>query len=220
MNIKYKFLNSFQLKLIALATMFIDHLAVIFFEDITFLRIVGRISFVIFSFLLVEGFIHTRNLKKYMAKMGIWAILSEVPYDLAINGSLWDWKSQNIFFTLFCGLLALWIIKSQIDNILKILNIIMIALIATALHFDYYYLGVVQIVLFYVFRKSEIIRTASITVLNCIGFGKLSVQSFSFLGLLTLLFYNGERGRKTGDIFYSFYAIHLLIFAFIKHYLL
>lgn len=219
MNPKYKILNAYHLKIIAFSTMFIDHFGAVFLPDFSPFRIIGRISFVLFSFLLVEGFIHTSNIRKYLAKMGIWALISEVPYDLAINGSFFDLKSQNIFFTLFFGLLTLCILRTQIDLFIKIILVLCISTIATFCAFDYYFLGIIQIVLLYIFRKSDLWRTISVSILNLVGLLKISVQAYGFLGTIPILFYNGQQGKKTGTLLYSFYAIHLLIFGVIKYYL-
>ena len=137
------------LKLIAIVTMFIDHVGAALFEhylykilvpnggeyckamicakapwlwmewmgdeklvlniDMT-LRGIGRIAFPIFCFLLVEGFMHTRNLKKYLIRLGLFALISDVPFDLAFFGEI-GFSHQNVFFTLFIAVLALWSIE-------------------------------------------------------------------------------------------------------------
>lgn len=136
------------LKIIAIITMFIDHVGAALFEhylykfleplgadyceaavkaklpwlwfnwmgdpaavqniDMT-LRMIGRIAFPIFCFLLVEGFLHTRNLKKYMIRLGIFALVSDVPFDLAFFGEI-GLNHQNVFFTLFLGVCAMYFI--------------------------------------------------------------------------------------------------------------
>ena len=102
-------LDSFQLKWIAIITMLIDHVGAIFFPGNLVFRYVGRIAFPIFCFQLVEGFFHTRNIEKYMLRLGIFAIISEIPYDLAFRGNILDFEHQNVFFTLFLGILMLYL---------------------------------------------------------------------------------------------------------------
>ena len=86
-------LNSFQLKCIAVITMIIDHTGAVLFPGELMFRYIGRISFPIFCFLLTEGFFHTKDVRKYMLRLGIFAVVSEIPYDLAFRGTVLDRKS-------------------------------------------------------------------------------------------------------------------------------
>lgn len=97
--------------MIALVTMLIDHIGFIFYPDMIALRVIGRIAFPIYCFLLVQGFLHTSNLKKYMVRMGVFALLSEVPFDLARAGYWLDLSRQNVFITLFLGLCCMTIYR-------------------------------------------------------------------------------------------------------------
>ncbi len=127
-------MNTYQLKIIAIVAMLIDHIAAILISPYTnywlyvSCRTVGRLAFPIFAFLIVEGFYHTSNVRNYLMRLGAFAVLSEIPYDLAfyhsnfgidiitdIRGmfvssesfaSMLDRLSigQNVFFTLFLGL--------------------------------------------------------------------------------------------------------------------
>ena len=72
------------------------------------MRTVGRLGFPIFCFLMVEGFMRTKNIKSYLLRMGIFALVSEIPFDLAMTGKFFYWGYQNVFFTLFLGLFTLW----------------------------------------------------------------------------------------------------------------
>ncbi|MFA7532979.1 MAG: TraX family protein, partial [Tissierellaceae bacterium] len=92
-------MNVFILKLIALTSMIIDHYGAIFHGDVILYRIIGRLAFPIYAFLLVEGYFHTRNVKKYGLRLFIFALISEIPFDYAFYGGL-SFVHQNIFFTL------------------------------------------------------------------------------------------------------------------------
>lgn len=100
-------LNSFQLKCIAVITMIIDHTGAVLFPDNMTLRYIGRIAFPIFCFLLVEGFFHTRDVRKYMLRLGMFAVISEIPYDLAFRDTVIEFEHQNVFFTLFIGVVMM-----------------------------------------------------------------------------------------------------------------
>ena len=117
------------LKIIAIVAMFIDHFAAIFVQGyyysvsataeppqnveiiMTVMRAIGRFGFPIFAFLLVEGFTHTRSVKKYALNLGIFALISELPFNLGFMGVLFYPYYQNVFFTLLLGLLCLWCIS-------------------------------------------------------------------------------------------------------------
>lgn len=122
------------LKLIAIFTMLIDHTAAVVLNQILvshrffniysrasmdgnylqmyqiygWMRNIGRIAFPIFCFLLVEGFVHTSNKRKYAVRLGVFALVSEIPFDLAFYGKVLFNRHQNVFFTLFIGFLAVW----------------------------------------------------------------------------------------------------------------
>lgn len=110
------------LKMIAIITMFIDHTAAVILERMLYMqrfssqtaytvyiimRLVGRLGFPIFCFLLIEGFCHTRNVKKYACRLFLFALLSEIPFDLGFRGSIFYRQYQNVFFTLLIGLIVL-----------------------------------------------------------------------------------------------------------------
>ena len=117
-NTGIKWYHSEQLKVVAAASMLIDHIGAVLIENTVLYenvnwtiaavicRLIGRIAFPLFCFLLVEGFIHTSNIKKYIARIGLFTLISEVPFDLALFGRITLYR-QNVFFTLFIGLLML-----------------------------------------------------------------------------------------------------------------
>ena len=204
-----KGLNTFTLKMIAIITMLIDHIGHVLFPEVMILRIVGRVSFPIFAYLLAEGFVYTRDVKKYMLRLGIFALLSEIPYDLAIMGSVLEFSHQNVFFTLFIGVLVLYLM-SQVKNI--ILQYAVVAagiLVCCLLHTDYSNIGILLIFIFYVFRERKIEK---LLIVGLIFIGLTSgLQLYALLALPLLALHNRELGPKMKAFFYLFYPSHLLI---------
>ncbi|SFR93946.1 TraX family protein [Anaeromicropila populeti] len=108
------------LKLIAIFAMIIDHVAAVLVWSVAYstnntqmmeishyMRMFGRIAFPIFCFLLVEGFVHTKNRRRYAIRLALFAVISEIPFDLAFSMTPFDFNAQNVFFTLFLGLVVL-----------------------------------------------------------------------------------------------------------------
>lgn len=176
------------------------------------LRMIGRLGFPIFCFLLIEGFKHTKNVWKYAARLGAFAIISEVPFDLAFKGSLFDMSYQNVFFTLFIGLMVMIVFdiieNNNLNKVIKvILYIVSIGIgmvVATLLKTDYAAIGVVCIMVLYIFRKKKMAQIIS----GCVVFVWEVTAPLAFL---PIAFYNGKRGWNMKYIFYAFYPIHLLV---------
>ena len=197
--------------------------AVIYYADMI-MRAIGRISFPIFCFLLIEGFLHTHDVKKYALNLGIFALVSEVPFDLAFAGKPFYLNYQNVFFTLFIGLVMM-IFLQKIDekthqdgtnwrganwkvSIGKLLVIVAACTVATLLKTDYSAMGILTIVLMYNLRNNK---------MYCIGIGcavltLLSLNEITcFLAMIPVHFYNGKRGLNLKYPFYAFYPVHLLV---------
>ena len=113
-------LTGYHLKLIALVTMFIDHIGAVFFPQVWFLRAVGRISFPIYVFLAAEGCRYTHDRFKYALRLGAFALISEIPYDLALYPKIleqtgWGWNfvsRTNVFYTLFFAVASIYLFES------------------------------------------------------------------------------------------------------------
>lgn len=217
---KYQIFNSYHLKIIALASMVLDHLGILFFPDIYILRIVGRIAFVLYAFMLVEGYFYTKNYKKYISKIFIWSLISEIPFDLAFYNKWFYFETQNIFFTLLLGLICLKLIDSTKQIFLKFIVILLIILLAIVFRVDYSWYGVTLIVSFHFFRNNDIFKFTFAQVLSMFASLKiLFFQMFAFLGLIPIAMYNGKKGKIIGDIYYSFYAIHITVLLIIKYFI-
>lgn len=211
-------MSSLLLKIIALVTMIIDHYGAIFHPNIIIYRIIGRLAFPIYCFLLVEGYTHTSNIKKYAGRLLIFAFISEIPFDLAFYGKVGP-VHQNIFFTLFIGFAAMYLIENKDEKYKfdKTLVIIAATILASLLKTDYQFIGIVYILSFYFTRNmprgKRIPSIAFIMLLINLSAGWL--QQFSLLALVAVYFYNKQPGFKNKFLqmsFYIAYPLHLLIF--------
>ena len=230
---RWHVLSGSWLKIIAMASMLIDHVAsqllrnnftftepliTIGHHSITWyylLRSVGRLAFPIFCFLLVEGFQHTHDRWKYGRNLFVFALISEIPWNLTHGGHIYGW-SQNVFFTLFLGYLALCVVRRwEEDRQNRHLALRILALIVAGilLRCDYGSCGISFILLLYVLRHNEIFRTA----IGCCFLGSRWIAGLAFI---PIAFYNGRRGFIQGPfgkyLFYAFYPLHLLALYFIK----
>lgn len=175
------------------------------------LRAIGRLAFPIFCFLLVEGFLHTTNVKKYAMRLGLFALISEIPFDLAFNGTLLEFSYQNVFFTLLIGLLVLTGLKYFEETLplhlswLRFLVAITGILAASFLRTDYDAFGIMLIVLLYEFRSRKILQCIAGAILMLFN------STTGCLAFLLLWLYNGERGKQLPKyFFYAFYPVHLM----------
>ncbi len=103
-------MTSFALKIIAIVSMFCDHFGDAYIGSFSFFNLIGRIAFPIFAFQISEGFIHTKSIKKYFLRLGIFALISQIPFWLFVHKFLGtNDLSLNVFFTLFLGLLGIYL---------------------------------------------------------------------------------------------------------------
>lgn len=210
------------LKLLALISMFIDHIGV-FLENnqLTYtkiailLRIIGRISFPIYAFFIVEGFLHTKNLKKYISRLFILAIISEIPFDLFISNKLIYLSHQNTIFTYVLSLIMLYNLKKyEFNKYGYFIITALFALISYLLKTDYSYIGIVTISILYEYRKNKLesFVLSSITLLS---------QFPAMISFILLYFYDKKIGKyNIKYLFYIIYPLHFLILYFIKDYII
>lgn len=202
-------LTSFQLKCVAILSMVFDHSGAILFPDQLWMRYIGRIAFPVFCFLIVEGCYYTHDIRKYLIRLASFAVVSEIPFDLAFNGSLLEFRHQNVFFTLATGAAMLWIFRYCREWPEKMIVLLIMMWIAEILRSDYSYRGILLIFVFYIFRSNRILAAAAGAFWNLLY--KSSIQIYGILAMLPILLYNGREGRKMKYFFYLFYPFHLLI---------
>lgn len=217
------------LKRIACISMFLDHLGASLLEagallnapvpdarllQLDFvLRRFGRIAFPIYCFLLVEGFLHTHDVSRYAQRLVLFALLSEIPFDLAFFRTAFYPGHQNVYWTLALGIAALcWLRRNEQDGTVSfsgLLGCVFLAVLAECLHTDYGAIGVLLIGFLYLLRRD---RAA-----QCFAGGLLvSYELPAPLAFAATYFYNGERGRcgKVQQwVFYWFYPVHLAVLA-------
>ncbi len=225
---KFKILDGSCLKLIALISMLIDHTAAMLVPALPLLREsifsilgkqitvyyimrkVGRLAFPIFCFLISEGFYHTRNRIKYSLNLFIFALISELPYNLlcTCGKSVFLANKQNVFFTLLLGTIVLHIFESNIHILAKVFTIIGIVITSGFLHIDYGSTGVILIFMLYLLRENSLAQT--IIAKPLLSGGYFAWSAFIFINM-----YNGKRGFIRGKLFkyafYAFYPVHIFI---------
>ena len=208
-NRNFGFIDGFTLKLIAIICMLIDHIGAVIFPDIVFLRIIGRIAFPIFCFLLVEGFFHTQSHINYFIRLALFALLSEIPFNLAFYGSLLYPAKQNVFFTLALGLICLFCLEEMNTNQIFVIPLVLIWILAYFIHCDYGVAGVILICLFYMTTEMPPIRLLLSALLLYYFFG--TRELYAMIAFIPIALYNGKRGPSVKMFFYWFYPLHLLI---------
>lgn len=218
-------LNSFQLKWIAILTMALDHAGAVLFPQEMMFRVIGRISFPIFCFLLVEGFFHTRDIYRYLTRLGVFALVSEIPYDLAFHGKILEFGGQNVFFTLFLGILLMYLMERNRNVSVRIMYILLVMWAASVLHTDYSYRGILLILIYYLLHGRKGLQAsvgAAWNIFLYMDIGnptQIPVQYFGVFASVPIALYNGERGPKIKYFFYLFYPCHLLVLYMCKLYL-
>lgn len=214
-----KFLSNFDLKILAIITMTIDHIGAIMYPNIDIFRIIGRISFPIFAFLLAEGFNHTSNKLKYFLRLFLFAIITQPIYDYAFNN-----RELNILFTFslsFLLLSSLEFIKKIISKYSKgienylyktvfySLTYILFVLFSIILNVDYQALGISLVFIFYL--VPNLYLSFLLYLLAVIFLATNTIQFYSLLSFLFIYMYNGEKGKNIKYFFYLYYPLHLLI---------
>lgn len=220
-----------QLKWIAAITMLADHVGYMLVPPLQepsgivslpypllyyVLRLAGRLSFPIVCFMLVEGAYYTHNRKKYLFRLLLAALLSEIPFDLALYGKLCDFRNQNVLFTLVIGLAVIFLIERALQleegtvRIQACLLIVMGGIFsACLLGTDYSYWGILLILAFYLGRYQSRQRIFSVIIL-CAAQGLM--EAFAAFSLFITERYDPQKpGCFPKYFFYVFYPVHLLI---------
>lgn len=205
------------LKTIAMLSMLCDHIAFVLIPATDYprlyyiMRAAGRIAFPLFCFMLVEGFTYTRNREKYIIRLLIFAIISEIPFDLASDGTAFDFGSQNVMWTLLIGFIVMYVIEQAGNNYLaKIIIIILGGTVAGFMHTDYSVFGVFVIAMLYIFRYN---RRKGVIMMGILITTQNSIEIFALLSIPFILNYNPDKNDVILPkyFFYAFYPAHLFI---------
>lgn len=257
-------LSGNQLKVIAAVCMLIDHATKVFYKrtinhvlemdfmtpelyhGIRFVYMVlisiGAVAFPLFAFAFAEGYAHTHDKKRYLLRLAVFALISEIPFDITFNfgggpegwnpeySRYWPmyWGYQNVFFTYAWALCTLWVLE-QTGRIkqkpLKLLQGIIVLgsyiFSEELLQSDYGGYGLVLILTAYALRKNRLAQIAGMVVVNLLLYKNFVVVQDWFrvsfvVSLLLILLYNGKRGEKNlKPFFYGFYPIHIAIIGFV-----
>ena len=226
---KCRVLPQEALKLIACITMFIDHFgdSIVPYLPVPYMvnlyytcRLIGRISFPVYCFLLVQGMTHTRNPYKYILRLGIGILLAELPYDYLFEG-YFTWECQNVLVTLTLGAVMLLCMQNTADKWQKALLVIPFALVADLCKCDYGGWGIGIIAVFALIDQSGL-QAIGVLLINWAMnssrapvFGmRIPVQLFAVLAMIPIAGYSGVKLTRSKAIqwgFYLFYPLHLLV---------
>ncbi len=227
---RWQVFNGAQLKYMAFLSMLLDHVnnAMItpyldgkgpLLHVSNVLSILGRVAFPLFMFFLVEGFFKTRSRKKYLINLLIFALLSEVPFDLFTSRELFNKNWNNMMFTLALSLATIWIVDEMKGRLAKkskamwygasVLVVAVMCAVATFFSLDYDYHAIIVAYLFYLFYENPLYGAA-------LGYLSIIKELYSVLGFAATLTYNGERGKQYKWLNYAFYPVHLLILGLLR----
>ena len=214
--------------------MFCDHSGDAFIGHFSFLNLIGRIAFPIFAFQVVQGYIHTHNVKKYALRLFIFAFISQIPFMLFLS-TFYDSYYLNIFFSLFLGVICLYGFDKIKNRYLGVLFAILICVVGHFIQVDYGVYGIAVIFLFYVFSKifanQKLLMCFTFVLVTTIkylpdilsypiaSYVYISCIIFTCIALIPICIYNGKQGPKIKYLFYTFYPVHLLVLYFIVHFL-
>ena len=221
------------LKLFAMIFMLIDHMWATVSSGGMWMTALGRLAFPIFAFGIAEGYAHTSDRKAYMKRMLIWALISEIPFNLMTTGSPVFPFHQNVMFTFLLALMAMSVFakavmeKKWLGGGAKLVGLAVLSVINFP---DYGFFGVLTTFMFHVLRGRRFekpLQLLMMVLIHCVWikglgfpvmlFGSevfIPLQAFAVLSLIFIWLYNGEKG-SFGSLYrrfgYAFYPLHMLL---------
>lgn len=237
-HFKFKGISSFALHILAMTLMLCDHLWATLLPGQEWLTCIGRMAFPIFAFMIVEGYFHTSNVRKYILRLFAFAIISEVPFNLFYGSSVIFPFHQNVLWTFLIAVLSITLIEKTkkakkwwLTWLIGIVTVAVDSLLGTVAMVDYFGAGVLTVLVFYFFRERKwwcfFGQLVCMFIINdCILGGyyysipivgyelKVVQQGFALLSLIPIWLYDGHQGYHSKPfqyLCYMFYPLHMLI---------
>lgn len=223
-------MSSFLLRLTALVCMFVDHAGLALFPHLGIFRCVGRLAFPIYCFLLVQGFIHARSIRRYSIRLLLLALVSEIPFDLLIFGRPGVFAEQNVAFSLLLALCTLQTLRlCKKDPVQCLLIVLTLAVCSMALRVSFGWLGIALCLVFYLtqdrplrmslYAGGTLLAYTSTLLFSGVAHSWVLVSLCSLFALPILLLYSGKPGTRAAllsFLFYAAYPLHLLALYLIR----
>ena len=234
--------TSFSLHIMAMLFMLCDHLWGTIVTGNDWLTCIGRLTFPIYAFMIVEGYFHTKNLKKYVLRLLLFAVISEIPFNLAMGSSLFFPIHQNVLWSFLISIGFIhWNEKVKEKQLWKrilvgVATICIGYLVGIITFVDYYNAGIFMVLVFYFFRGKKwwcyLGQFICLWYINFEMLGGLSYeidifgqthfiarQGLALLALIPIWLYKGKQGYHSKPLqyfYYVFYPLHLLILGLLK----
>lgn len=235
--------TSMALHIMAMIFMLFDHLWGTIVPGNDWMTCIGRLSFPIFAFMIVEGYFHTKNLKKYVLRLLVFAIISEIPFNMAMSSRVFNPTHQNVLWSFLISIgLIYWNEKAKATQkkwkqiAVGCVTVIIGYILGIITMVDYYHAGILTVLVFYFFRQKKwwsylgqfvCLWYINTEILGGFGyeiplFGEIIFvhrQGFALLALIPIWLYRGKQGYHSKIlqyVYYAFYPVHLLILALIK----
>jgi len=234
--------TSFSLHIMAMLFMLCDHLWGTIVPGADWLTCIGRLTFPIFAFMIVEGYFHTKNLRKYVYRLLVFAILSEIPFNLAMGSRVFYPIHQNVLWTFLIAIgLIHWNERVKEKLVWKQVAVgiasVCIGYVVGLLTFvDFYHAGILTVLVFYFFKDKKwwcyLGQFICLWYINFEMLGGFSYevsifcethfiarQGIAMLALIPIWLYRGRQGYHSKTLqyfYYAFYPVHLLILGIIK----
>ena len=239
-------LTAAVLHIIAMTLMLMDHLWATLLPAREWLTCAGRVAFPIFAFMAVEGYFHTRSFKKYILRMLLFAVLSEIPFDLMYGGTWFYPVHQNVLWTFLLGLLGVWLMeqvrkkgKTWMYLLVCVLVVPAGLVLGTLCMVDYYGVGVLTVFVFYFLHGRKwwcfLGQLAALYWLNVELLGglmypvqlfgmefELCQQGLALLALIPIWLYRGSQGYHSKPfqyLCYAFYPVHILLLVVVLNFI-